>query len=60
MQSSEELSLSGYKAHMCSLPTTHCDPFTPATKPRHVIHVQIQFHAEVQLQIHGAAQLKQN
>ena len=59
MQYREELSFLGWKARLCSLPTTRCDPFTSSTKPSHIIHVQIKFPAEVQFQIHKTAKLKQ-
>ena len=59
VQSREELSFLGWEARLCSLPTTHCDPFTPPTKPSRIIHVQIKFPAEVQFHIHKAAKLKQ-
>ena len=59
MQSGEKVSSLDWKARLCSLPTTRCDPFLSSTKPSYIIHVQIKFPAEVQFHIHKAAKLKQ-
>ena len=54
MQYKKELSFLSYKARLCSLPTTRCDPFTPATKSSHIIRMQFQ----IQFHIHHAVKTK--
>ena len=58
MQYREELSFLGWKASLCSLPTTNCDLFTSSIKPSDIFHVPIQFHAGVQIQFYAEVQIQ--